>query len=396
MGWAVVSLTVTCLPDAPTICAGSSSGMGPFIGFDEFTNTTNAGGWQYTYEFMEGLETYNGTYVDPTVLAEANATTMEVSVTIDEDGTCVIDVGDDTCASCSTDPDLCYNIVTDADADADDLSQSVTFDCTNVVNGRSSLPKVCESLNTDTVFYPLMYTSTTTSMDKEETDSNVDGVTIDNNGNGSDGDYQPDPLPANEAQLCVTNAVGATCPPGGPPAIACCASSDTGGFFNACCPTEFAGINMGTSTTDTNKFEMMITNGLGVAESAMCVVNSNQQGCNIFGVSGNTPTDSQPLALPAGVDGPCLEMEAGASCSMTQGTCNTALDGTSGQDFDVCCPNCARGTYLPGQSCKVILPDPGACGLIIVDSSTSSSSSTSTTSNGDASSSTTTTSSSTT
>merc|ERR1719491_1701249 len=98
-------------------------------------------------------------------------------------------------------------------------------------------------------------------------------------------------------------------------------------------------------------------NGLSVAESAVCVVNANQQGCNIFGVSGNTPTtdNSQPLALPAGVDGPCVEIEAGASCSMTQGTCNTALDGTSGRDFDVCCPNCARGTYLPGQSCKVIL-----------------------------------------
>jgi len=359
--WYSITSMVKCLADAPTICAGSSSGMGPSIaGFNETTNiVTYAGGWQYTYEFMEGLETYNGTYmsdiVDPTVLAEANATTIEVSVTIDEDGTCVIDVGDDTCASCSTDPDLCYNIVTDADADAEDLSQSVTFDCTNVVNGRASLPKVCESLNVDTVFYPLMYTSTTTSMDKEETDSNVDGVTIDNgNGNGfptppaADGNYQPDPLPANEAQLCVTNAVGATCPPGGPPAIACCASGDTGGFFNACCPTEFAGINMGTGVTDTNEFEMMITNGLGVAESAVCVVNANQQGCNIFGVSGNTPTtdSSQPLALPAGVDGPCVEMEAGASCSMTQGTCNTALDGTSGRDFDVCCPNCARGTYL--------------------------------------------------
>merc|ERR1719162_844736 len=97
--------------------------------------------------------------------------------------------------------------------------------------------------------------------------------------------------------------------------------------------------------------------------------------------------------------------------------CNTALDGTSGRDFDVCCPNCARGTYLPGQSCKVILPDPGACGLNIVDSSgasmskggkdddddtdasdldgllvdSSSSSSSTSTSNGDASSSSTTT-----
>merc|ERR1712238_576990 len=36
-----------------------------------------------------------------------------------------------------------------------------------------------------------------------------------------------------------------------------------------------------------------------------------------------------------------------------------------GSTFDVCCPTCATGTYLPGQSCQVILPDPAACGIIL-------------------------------
>merc|ERR1712238_243803 len=36
-----------------------------------------------------------------------------------------------------------------------------------------------------------------------------------------------------------------------------------------------------------------------------------------------------------------------------------------GNTFDVCCPTCATGTYLPGQSCQVILPDPAACGIIL-------------------------------
>merc|ERR1719464_1840821 len=33
-----------------------------------------------------------------------------------------------------------------------------------------------------------------------------------------------------------------------------------------------------------------------------------------------------------------------------------------GVTSDVCCPRCATGTYLPGDSCRVTLPDPAACG----------------------------------
>jgi len=171
---------VTCLADAPTICVGTSVGQGPSPAYDEATNTTTyIGGWKFTYDFMEGLETYNGTefgkITDDDVLAEANATTLEVSVTIDDDGSCVIDVGsDETCVSCST--ELCGfdDIWPNGDSF---LPLSVTFDCTNVVNGRASLPEVCESVElSDGVFYPLV-----ASMSKEEdTDAAaLDGVVVD-------------------------------------------------------------------------------------------------------------------------------------------------------------------------------------------------------------------------
>merc|ERR1712194_553158 len=118
---------------------------------------------------------------DDDVLAEANATTLEVSVTIDDDGSCVIDVGsDDTCASCST--ELCGfdDIWPNGDSY---LPLSVTFDCTNVVNGRASLPEVCELVELyDGVFYPFV-----ASMSKgEDTDASaLDGVVVDGGSSSS-------------------------------------------------------------------------------------------------------------------------------------------------------------------------------------------------------------------
>jgi len=166
--------TVTCLTEAPTICAGISYGVGPSPFMNGDTNTTTyMGGWKFTFDFMEGLEMYNGTILAEDVLAEVNATLLEVSVTIDDDGSCVIDVGSDTCSSCST--ELCgFDDIANGDTD---LPLSVTFDCTNVVNGRASLPEVCESVELyDGVFYPLV-----ASMSKEEdTDAAaLDGLVVD-------------------------------------------------------------------------------------------------------------------------------------------------------------------------------------------------------------------------
>jgi len=168
------------------------------------------------------------------------------------------------------------------------------------------------------------------------------------------------PLPANTAQMCASNAVGTTCPSGADlPDIACCASDRTGAFFNACCPSQFTGIQMGASgTTDANQFTMDMENGLGVVEKANCKVNADGKGCATFEGTGNG--NAVPINYPAGVEGPCVEIASGASCSTTQGICT--ID-SSGSTFPVCCPACATGSYLPGQSCSVTLPDPAACGM---------------------------------
>jgi len=205
---------VTCLADAPTICVGTSFGQGPSPAYDEATNTTiYIGGWKFTYDFMEGLETYNGTefgkITDDDVLAEANATTLEVSVTIDDDGSCVIDVGsDDTCASCST--ELCGfdDIWPNGDSY---LPLSVTFDCTNVVNGRASLPEVCESVElSDGIFYPLV-----ASMSKEEdTDAAaLDGIVVDggSSSTSSNGDASTSSSTTSTSTTAASSTSTSTC-----------------------------------------------------------------------------------------------------------------------------------------------------------------------------------------
>jgi len=171
-------------------------------------------------------------------------------------------------------------------------------------------------------------------------------------------------LPTNTAQLCNTNAVGTTCPSGANlPDVACCASGVTGAFFNACCPAGFVGINMGPATaTYTKQFAMNIVTGTGTEEDApaICGVSADGTGCPVLQTPENEAAGNQPLILPAGVEGPCVATTT--TCSETAGTC-TASDGST---FDVCCPTCATGTYLPGQSCNVILPDPAACGINIL------------------------------
>merc|ERR1712238_310755 len=106
---------------------------------------------------------------------------------------------------------------------------------------------------------------------------------------------------------------------------------------------------------------------MGTGEEAMadCVVNANRSGCQIFDVAGNEP--NQEIVLPAGVSGPCEYVKAGTqyAAGYTSGTCTAA-----GNTAPVCCPPCATGTYLPGNACQVILPDPTACGFNIVGATT--------------------------
>jgi len=176
-----------------------------------------------------------------------------------------------------------------------------------------------------------------------------------------------DTLPDNTPQLCVTNAVSATCPAGTQtPDIACCASKKTGAFFNACCPSNFQGIQMGSGTNN-NQFDMDMLTGTGELVSADCIVNANRQGCQIFDVAGNAP--NQAVELPPGVSGPCASVTAGTTCpaGYTSGTCYNT---NSGITSPVCCPPCATGNYLPFNKCTVTLPDPAACGYNIVGTTT--------------------------
>lgn len=172
-----MSETVTCLAEAPTICAGSASFTTPSLASINGT-TIYLGGYSYTYDYMNGLENYNGTFMsdlDPDVVAQAKETTLEVSVSIDDDGDCIIDVGNETCSSCSID---C------GDGDDDNESIGIEFDCTNVPNGRAST--TCEFLTYDEYFYPLMYTTSDDSgrsVSKEDNEStNVEGLVVGSGG----------------------------------------------------------------------------------------------------------------------------------------------------------------------------------------------------------------------
>merc|ERR1711865_795550 len=96
----------------------------------------------------------------------------------------------------------------------------------------------------------------------------------------------------------------------------------------------------------------------------MGIANGNGQGCAIFSVPGNEP--STPTTYPPGVAGPCTQVAPGTVCPDHGGTCTS-----SGVTYPVCCPTCATGTYLPGDSCNVTLPDgltPTTCAAANPDS----------------------------
>ena len=165
--------TVECLPESSTdICVGEAffTSPSPAVACDDPTDPNNCttlylGGYSWKYEFVQGLE--NGTDVsdlDPDVAANAK-TGLVVTVTIDDDDSaCSIDVGNnETCNACS-------------DANCGGNATAISFDCTNVPNGRASTS--CEPL--EKIFYPLMLDDTTDSMLKEDSDetSVIDGIDV--------------------------------------------------------------------------------------------------------------------------------------------------------------------------------------------------------------------------
>ncbi|OEU14394.1 hypothetical protein FRACYDRAFT_240934 [Fragilariopsis cylindrus CCMP1102] len=164
--------TVECLPESSTdICVGEAffTSPSPAVACNDPTDPNNCttlylGGYTWKYEFVQGLE--NGTDIydlDPDVAAKAK-TGLVVTVTIDDDSACSIDVGNnETCNACS-------------DANCGENATAISFDCTNVPKGRASTS--CEPL--EKIFYPLLLDDTTDSMLKEDSDetSVIDGIDV--------------------------------------------------------------------------------------------------------------------------------------------------------------------------------------------------------------------------
>jgi len=232
-----LSNTITCLAEAPTICSSSAFFATPSPASMNGT-TTYVGGYSFTYDFMTGLENYNGTSLsdlDPEVVAQEKETTLEVGVSIDDDGICIIDVGNETCSTCST--DNCNG--GEDNNDSTDTPISVSFDCTNVPNGRAS--STCESLPYDGVFYPLMYNTTIsddgTSMSKEDNDeSNVEGLDV--NGSSVIASKAPSSSSATSTSTCGLLAVG-TLPKEG---ADCTAAMPEGKSTIGCMDMSFVGL----------------------------------------------------------------------------------------------------------------------------------------------------------
>jgi hypothetical protein len=167
--------TVECLPESSTdICVGEAFFTSPIpaVACNDPTDPNNCttlylGGYSWKYEFVQGLE--NGTDIynlDPDNVAAKAKTGLVVTVTIDDDSACSIDVGNNkTCNACS-----------DANCGGN-ATTAISFDCTNVPNGRASTS--CEPL--EKIFYPLiMLDDTTDSMLKEDSDetSGIDGMDV--------------------------------------------------------------------------------------------------------------------------------------------------------------------------------------------------------------------------
>ncbi len=126
---------VECLPSSPTICIGEVRGKTPT---QEYTcpdlpdtttcgyHSTSTGGYEWEFFFVDGLQDGEGNF--PVI--ESAKTGLEVKVVV-EDTFCSVSNGDgETCLNCA----IC-----------DSPPTAVQYDCTNLVDGRSSNGQ-CESL----------------------------------------------------------------------------------------------------------------------------------------------------------------------------------------------------------------------------------------------------------
>ncbi|KAL3923836.1 MAG: hypothetical protein SGILL_001412 [Bacillariaceae sp.] len=139
------SATVVCHEDAlDEICAGYSFFTTPSPGDlcidpDDFTTcqTIYEGGWSWTYTFIEGFEDGTDLTQEDQEEVAAAETGLEVTVTMEDDqSTCEITVGNETCAGCSA---------------AECVVANVTYDCLNIDMGSLSM----DCVEVEPIFYPL-------------------------------------------------------------------------------------------------------------------------------------------------------------------------------------------------------------------------------------------------
>lgn len=240
--------------------------------------------------------------------------------------------------------------------DPNSPTPTTTYGCTDANNCYSTTTQKVDPFNVPcNTATPLAPCGGGLGADNEQAET---GPIDDDKPPAMDGDYQSEDYKTNPEGMCIVNGVGATCTNTNFPSIACCTNTDTGGFFNACCVADFQGIQFGGyevqgTMQGTNEFDVMIQGTV-----ADCVNNGNNQGCAVLETPGNQP--STPVANhPPYAAGPCVEATPGTQCPSHGGTCT----GPDNRQFSVCCPECATGTYQIGDSCKVTLPDPAACGF---------------------------------
>jgi len=144
---AFMEVIVKCLPEDPDVCIGELFTATPSPAImckDPDTlatcETMYMGGYSWTYDFVEGLQ--EGT--DDFDAIEAAKTGLSITIDVDDDATCKVLIGDETCSVCST--------------EGCNSDSSIKYDCTNIDNGGESFDE-CASMDDEPFIYPLRLAS---------------------------------------------------------------------------------------------------------------------------------------------------------------------------------------------------------------------------------------------
>ena len=159
-GYAEWFVDVICLDEDPSICIGEREvyGPSPILSsecFDEpipdDCEVTYRGGFMWISRFVTGLQEGSETYELTETEREEHFTGLEITVRMEDNYTCSVKVGNETCDSCTS----CYDEGIPYYADTTSTGYAFTADCTNIDNGKTV---ECMSAE-DPFFYPLETTT---------------------------------------------------------------------------------------------------------------------------------------------------------------------------------------------------------------------------------------------